>query len=515
MKTRQHKMRKYSRLSILLITLTVVGPVLSGCSKMLDVDSRHIVNEENKWKDINDARSSLMGVYGLLRSAMAQDNGYWLYGELRSGDFSPVNKRDIEVIIHGELNSSYNLVQKLSNWRKFYAVINAANLFIENSSKIVVLDAQYTTLNNRIDIAQMKVIKGFCYYLLARTWGDVPIWDKSYEGNFPNIQASSEKEVLAYAENQIKSVKDDLPFIYGSETDPVYPTLNYHGFNRDKWNGVLFNRLSANTILAHIAAWAGNYLEASVYADYVLTNASKSGASFNLSSNITNANGFFYNSSNSQLVAFPFKWSESEASYEGHIEQLTLASPLVSKAIPDIYIPSDRIIQIFNEKDDVRFHIDNNGSPSSTYFSNIGGQYPIFSKIKVIREGVSGADGSLPLFSSAIVFSRMEEIALLRAEALVVLGQKDLAKGLLDQVRKSRGLQDLPNESDLLDAIFAERRRELLGEGWRWYDLVRYKKLKRNDSEFNKLIDGKGIFWPIAQEILNNNSKLSQNSFWK
>ncbi len=515
MKTIQQNVRKCSKLSMLLIAFAAASPLLSGCSSMLDVDSRHIVNEENKWKDINDARSSLMGVYGLLRTALAQDNGYWMYGELRSGDFSAVNKRDLDVIIAGELNSSYPLIQKLSNWRKFYAVINAANLFIENSSRIVPLDAQYTALNNKIDIAQMRVIKGFCYYLLARTWGDVPIWDKSYEGNFPNIKASPEKEVLAYAENQIKSIKDELPFIYGSETDPIYPTLNYHGSNRDQWNGVLFNRLSANTILAHIAAWSGNYLEASVYADYVLTNASKSGATFNLSSNITAANGFFYNSSNSQLVAFPFKWAAGEASYEGHLEQLTLASPLVSKAIPDIYIPNDHIIQVFTEDNDVRYNIAKDGTIASTYFSNIGGQYPIFSKIKVIREGVSGADGSLPLFSSAIVFSRLEEIALLRAEALVVLGQQDLAKGLLDQVRKSRGLNDSPSDVDLLDEIFAERRRELLGEGWRWYDLVRYKKLKRNDPEFNKLIDGKGIFWPIAQEVLNNNSQLNQNSFWK
>lgn len=515
MKIIQQSVRNYTKLGLLLTSLIGTIPFLSGCNDMLEVDSRHIVNEENKWKDINDARSSLMGVYGLLRSALAQDNGYWLYGELRSGDFSAVNKRDLDVIINGELNSSYPLLEKLSNWRKFYAVINAANLFIENSAKIVEQDAQYTALNNKIDIAQMRVIKGFCYYLLARIWGDVPIWDKSYEGNFPEIKISTEKEVLAYAENQIKTIKDDLPFIYGSESDPVYPTLNYHGSNRDEWNGVLFNRLSANTILAHIAAWSGNYLEASVYADYVLTNASKSGASFNISSNITNANGFFFNSSNSQLVAFPFKWSKGEASYEGHLEQLTLASPLVSKAIPDIYIPGDRIIQIFTEADDVRFNIDKDGATSSTYFSNVGGQYPIFSKIKVIREGVSGADGSLPLFSSAIVFSRLEEIALLRAEALVVLGQNELAKGLLDQVRKSRGLQDAPADGDLLDAIFAERRRELLGEGWRWYDLVRYKKLKRNDAEFNKLIDGKGIFWPIAQEVLNNNTQLNQNSFWK
>ncbi|WP_132844297.1 RagB/SusD family nutrient uptake outer membrane protein [Sphingobacterium sp. JUb20] len=490
-------------------TLTLLG----GCNKMMDVDSRHIVNEENKWKDINDARGSLMGVYGLLRSALAQDNAHWMYGELRGGDFTAVNKRDLEVIISGDLNSSYALVQNLSNWRKFYAVINAANLFIEKSGQIVTLDAQYTSLNNKIDVAQMRVIKGFCYYLLARTWGDVPIWDKAYEGNFPSIKQSSEKEVLAYAEQEVKAAKDILPFVYADLTDPIYPAQYYFGQDRAAWNGVLFNRLSANAILAHIAASSNNYLGASIYADYVLTNAGKGGAAFIESSNLTNANGFFFNSSNSQLVAFPFKWSANEASYQGHLEQLTLASPLVSKAIPDIYIPTDRIVQIFDEPSDVRFQITSTGEPQSTYFSNLGGLYPIFSKIKVIREGVSGADGSLPLFSSAIVFSRLEEIALLKAESLVVLGQNDEAKGLLDQVRKSRGLAEAP-AGNLLDQIFSERRRELMGEGWRWYDLVRYNKIKRDNAAFNTLIDQKGIFWPVAKEALNNNKALKQNPYW-
>ncbi|SUJ01715.1 SusD family [Sphingobacterium spiritivorum] len=508
---------KYSKKRFL--TTLMMGAVMTivsvSCNKMLDIESQHIVDEENKWKDINDARGSMLGVYGLLRSALAENNSQWMYGELRNGDFTSLGKRDLQVIINGELNSSYALVQKLSNWRKFYAVINAANLFIEKSPEIVNNDKQYTALNNRIDVAQMRVIKGFCYYLLARTWGDVPIWDKSYEGSFPKVKQSTEKEVLAYAEKELKAAAEILPFQYGSRFDEIYPTEKYMGFDQTKWNGVLFNRISANAILAHVAAWSGNYLEASVYADYVLKNANKAGAAYVESSFLSSEKGFFSNSNSSQLVALPFSWTASEASFEGHLEQLTLAAPLVSKPVADIYIPADQIIQIFHEAGDVRFSINSAGAVQTTYFTDFGGVRPIFSKIKVIREGVSGTDGSLPLFSSAIVFTRMEEIALLRAEALAVLGQRELAKNILDQIRKSRGLSESSSATDLIDEIFSERRRELLGEGWRWYDLVRYKKIKRNDAAFNILIDQKGIFWPIASEVLSNNSELVQNPYWK
>lgn len=507
----KHTIKATQYLTILLL---VSGTLLSSsCNKILDIDSHHIVNEENKWRDINDARASLMAVYGLVRSALAEDNAHWIYGDLRSGDFVATNRRDLQEVIAGNLKASYPTVVNLSNWRKFYAAINAANLFIERSGEITKLDLQYTEINNQIDIAQARALKGFCYFLLARTWGDVPIWDKSYEGAFPKVKASSESIVLAYAEAELKAATKVLPFRYGSRTDEVFPVEQYHGFDYEEWDGVLFNRVSVNAILAHLTAWAGKYLESSVYSEYVLTNGRKSVANYVPNATFTASDGFFYTSSNSQLVAFPFKWSAGEASFEGHIEQLTLASPLVPKAIPEIFIPQDRIVSIFTEPGDNRFSFDQNGTPVSSYFSEFGGLRPIFSKIKVFRSG--STDGSFPLFSSAIVFSRMEDIALLRAEALAVLGESELAKNILNQIRKSRGLGEVQGNKDLLDEIFNERRRELMGEGWRWFDQVRYHKIKRKDENFNRLIDNKGIFWPIAGTSLATNPELVQNSYWK
>lgn len=490
----------------------------SSCEKFLDVESNHIVNEENKWKDINDIRGSLVGVYGLLRTALAENNAHWLYGELRDGDFTALNRRDLQDIIEGRLNSSADLVRKASDWRRFYAVINAANLFIERSHEVLGHDKQYTEVLHEVDVAQMRVVKGFAYYLLARTWGDVPIWDKSYEGAFPKIKVSSVDQVLTYAENEINAVKDKLPFYYGSIVDPVLPAERYLGFTASKWNGMLFNRLSAYTILAHINALSGNYLEASVFADYVIANASRGGVSATLLSDLTNtaSDGFFFGNSPKHIIGFPFPNATNEGGTEGHLESLTLARPLVSKPNPDIYVTVDRIVDIFDEIGDQRFHIDANGDIQTMYFAEFGGIRPIFKKIHMIRNGESGTDGSLPLFTSSLVFSRLEEINLLRAEAYAVLGSNtEVATAIVNQSRKNRGLEDLGPGEDLVDAIFQERRKELMGEGWRWFDIVRHNKIKKDHPAFQQLIEQKGIYWPISEDVLINNTELKQNTYWK
>ncbi|ULT28104.1 RagB/SusD family nutrient uptake outer membrane protein [Sphingobacterium sp. E70] len=60
-----------------------------------------------------------------------------------------------------------------------------------------------------------------------------------------------------------------------------------------------------------------------------------------------------------------------------------------------------------------------------------------------------------------------------------------------------------------------ERRRELMGEGWRWYDQIRLAKIKKNNPRLNALIENGGIYWPISSDVLERNSKLEQNSYWK
>jgi hypothetical protein len=54
-----------------------------------------------------------------------------------------------------------------------------------------------------------------------------------------------------------------------------------------------------------------------------------------------------------------------------------------------------------------------------------------------------------------------------------------------------------------------------MGEGWRWFDLIRYNKIKQNDPAFMQLIANGGIYWPVADEIITQNPLIKQNPYWQ
>src|SRR5690349_15523668 len=80
------------RITKLLLLILLCSGALTGCKKLLDIDTTHAVNEENMWNSHEDTRAALIGVYGLMRAALANDDGFWMYGELRDGDFVSVRR---------------------------------------------------------------------------------------------------------------------------------------------------------------------------------------------------------------------------------------------------------------------------------------------------------------------------------------------------------------------------------------------------------------------------------------
>lgn len=497
------------------LLLAVIICISSSCKKMLDVDSSRLAPEEVQWSNLQDTRSGLMGIYGLTRAALADNNAHWLWGELRKGDFTATSRSDLKAIVGSNLNASFPLMQDLTNWRRFYAVVNSASLFIERSGEVLKKDPRYSVAVNKVDVAQARALRAFAYFYMARIWGDVPLITSSHDGNFEMKPRSSQSKVLGYAESELIAAAKDLPYVYGVDSDPILPGL-YYGYGNGRWAGCLFTKLSAYAVLAHISAWQSHYIDAAVYTDFIMQNYAKANADYITTANLTAPDGFFNGQDARVILGFTFSDSYGESTAGGHIEQLVLGAPLVSKQLPDLYVSKDTINRAFTDIRDGRFGLDTlSGLTRTNYFVNFSGEIPIFSKIKVLKGG--STNGSFAIFSSAIVFTRIEELSLLRAEALAVLGQRQTAIDLLNVVKKNRGLRTFSDREglDLIDEIFAERRRELMGEAWRWYDQVRYAKIKGNDSKFNALINQQGIYWPVSKDVIASNHLITQNSYWK
>ncbi|MFD2597216.1 RagB/SusD family nutrient uptake outer membrane protein [Sphingobacterium griseoflavum] len=484
----------------------------SSCNNKLDIVSSNAGAEQLQWQSISDTRAALMGIYGLLRSAMVDNYAHWVYGEVRFGDFVPYSRADLGAVSKNTLNASYPIVQDLSNWRRFYAVVNAASLFIERAPNVLRIDSRYTERDLKYDVAQARTLRAFAYFYMVRIWGDVPLLTRSYDdGLFAEVARTPENTVLAFAEQELLAAAQDLPYVYASGSQ------QYYGEGYSTWAGVLVNKISAYALLAHVAAWQGKYLNAEIYARFALENASSSAiVAYSVPNLLNSTTGLFAPSDKNQILALRASYVLGEATSTGHIESLTLAYPLVTRANPDIYVPKDTINKIFVESTDTRFGIDTvSGLIRTNYFTDFNGDIPIFSKIRVIRDGSGDADFSI--FGSNVVFSRLEEMQLLYAEINAVLGNNDEAIKYLNYVKFNRGISPFIAGfgGDLIDEIFLERRRELMGEGWRWYDQVRYARIKKNNPILNKLIADDGIFWPIAADVLKRNSKLIQNDYWR
>jgi len=506
----------------------------SSCSDLLENENEffHVATQEQQWNSLTDTRSALFGVYGLMRTALGENNTFWATGDLRMGDFTVRTRDDLQAIKENRLAAPFENIKRISDWTRFYKVINAACVFIENAGKVVEKDVAYSAVNYTYDAAQVRVIRALAYFYMVRMWGDVPLIIHSYDnGTFPKVSRTDANIVLNYIENELREAAKLLPEQLGSSSD------KYYGGDANTWKGLLLSRYSAYTILAHVEAWRGNYTDADIYAAHVLDKMLqfiKGSQPYTTVINLVGSKGIFYGDYNgdyraARLVSFAYKYTSNqvnEVGTDGHLESWTLAEPIVRKQLPDIYLSKDTLENMFMHTytSDNRFGLDETSTPI-TYFENyITGMsldYPIFSKVKVLTGSDSGTH-DWGVYSSFIIFSRLEDMLLLRAEALVALNRATDALALLNEFRSQRNLPLLSyaknlnsDPKKLLKEIFQERRRELIGEGHRWYDRIREARIVGDDQEMITLLNNGGCYWPVSEDVLRENSAIEQNDYWK
>ena len=121
------------------------------------------------------------------------------------------------------------------------------------------------------------------------------------------------------------------------------------------------------------------------------------------------------------------------------------------------------------------------------------------------KSGVSPLPGSMELnFRQNYIVIRLADSYLMEAEALGGTGSR--AQALLDAVRSRVGLPAVPVT---LQAVKDERRKELAGEGHRWFDLVRWGEASAKLAS-KGFVAGKNEVLPIPYaELLN--TALKQN----
>ena len=155
---------------ILLFTILFTGlSLFSSCEDDLNLQSESVITSASFWKTEDDAKAGVNGMYFNFRT-QTQQNYYLLGGarsaEITSGVQSPLN-------LANYYNNNLTAQNIDVDWAGLYTVIHQANLVLKY---VPTIPFSPTTVNEQKRyIAQAHSMRALAYFIMARSWGGVPI----------------------------------------------------------------------------------------------------------------------------------------------------------------------------------------------------------------------------------------------------------------------------------------------------------------------------------------------------
>jgi starch-binding outer membrane protein, SusD/RagB family len=485
-------MKKITFLAISLLSLT-------ACSK-LDEEPKSYLTTDQFYQNEEQATAAVNGIYRkLYESGQSLYNSLFQIGvEMASDDYIAgprarnAHVRAISGLTH---DASNDRMEQL--WKQSYDAINAANIAIDRIDKIGEEKLKETARTRLINEA--KFLRALNYFNLVRWFGDIPIVLRETTSLTPEalyVEKSPESKVY---EQIIQDLKDAeaLPNNYGA-SDVGRATSG-----------------AAKSLLAKVYLTRKEWQKAADKSKEVID--SKTYVLFDDFADVFNVatkNG------KEHIFSAQFK---GNFNYQGN----SLASRSAANEVPGI-----------------------NGDYSDA-LNKASGLYESFSSndkrkaVTFITQMVSPVDNKTYTFephlykyydpsvvgnqsqsSKNLPIIRFAEVLLIYAEASnEVNGAPTIdAYRAIDQVRTRAGITKFQDIAPALtadqfrDSVFQERRRELVYEYQRWFDLVRRGAdyyVKALKAAGKTLAAPKHLHFPIPQREINLNPKLTQNPDWK
>ncbi|WP_326983610.1 RagB/SusD family nutrient uptake outer membrane protein [Chryseobacterium sp. MYb264] len=506
----------YKSVAVLMLAGVGFGAVSCSNSNLEDVQNTGTFDESTYFQNEEQSFSGLVATYDMLRKYSGGFENMVTFFNGASDDFySGGGNSSDGAGIQGFSNYSINpVIMPASYWKDYYQGIAKANILLEKIPAATMNDQT----RNRF-IAEAKVLRALYYFELLRVFRNIPLILKpiKYNDDYYNIPQAKPEDVYTQIEGDILASIADLPLTI------------------DAGNKAQIGRLtqgSARAILGKIYLYDKKYSQAaeqlqmvngtpggtSQYGYHLLDNFAdlwKVDTKFSAESilevmhtNASNADWGFWGTgkdegnSINQMVAI--------ISYG----KVTLPNNVVNDA-PSIHkgwgfnpVTNDLFnfmqgdprlnATIFNAKALVQ-------EGKVTYSPGFRDTGYFLNKYLPLTTDETTLPGAVELnFRQNYIAIRLADTYLMEAEALGGSGAR--AQALLDAVRARVGLASVTVS---MQAIKDERRRELAGEGHRWFDLVRWgdAPAKLGSRGFTS---GKNEILPIPFNELTNTA-LKQN----
>lgn len=412
------------------------------------------------------------------------------------------------------------------SWNWYYRGIVASNIVL-TYVKLADLSEELRDLYK----GQALYYKAYAYLQIIRTWGDCMLITDDLE--FEPKEKTKWEEVADYAIGLSREAATLLPDFdkirMGGGKVPAYKNTPCRG--------------TANALLAHLCAWkaGGAYFANSTYETQGLWEEAEKACTAIIGSETGEATGIYRLAPNPEEVVTKVLVGNSEECvlelpqkefHEEYSPMLVVGSEYLGYPYqPNWPIAYTRYTALQLNADAMKTMYPGNDKRRGAYLYNLDNStpeeeasgYAFLNKCR-IPNLITGSDGNIQFdgFKQNNVICRLADIYLLRAECRARLGNNAGAIADLNEIRRRAGAKDYEASEyngDLRYAIFKEREKELLAEGYRYYDVIRngYAKTElegnyrtATDQDFK---DG-AFFMMIDDEAFNQNPLLRQNAYW-
>ena len=535
---------------------------LGSCNDFFEILPLNEIVLENYYTEEGDITSVINACYaGLESEDCLLRMAAW--GEFRSDNVSvgaSAPEDETQLLKENILPTS-----KFTDWSSFYTVINRCNTVIHYAPVVQQKDPNYTYSELKANIAEVKALRALCYFYLIRTFKDVPFLlepslddDQEYFVGVTPFETILDTLIL-----DLENVKDEAIKRYATPSD----------------NTSKITRYSIYALLADMYLWKGDYQKCVEYCQTIMDYKYELyEEEFDLRGNNTNIKlykgyplisenmGGSYAYSGEAYTAIFGEKNSFESIFELHFER---NQPISNTLVSRYYGSSSSTSGYVSA---TPFLVESVATGANKIFRNTdcryiesirtqtsSGMYPILKYVAssisfttptasmTTTPGISYSTSSTN-YSNWIVY-RLSDIMLMKAEALLQLSKIDTTSSRNSNLRTSFNLvQAVFNRANNLtdisadtlkfatyatsilaleDLVLAERQRELLFEGKRWFDLMRMARQRGNNTDLivnvikkqkantmaiqTKLADVNRLYFPYSETELKKNPLMTQN----
>tara|TARA_B110000879_G_scaffold177788_1_gene232559 strand:+ start:326 stop:1888 length:1563 start_codon:yes stop_codon:yes gene_type:complete len=469
--------------------LFILFNAISACNDYVDIIPI-ATNSENYFNNEEEYEDALIGVYDMLQTTLFNVMvGHTASDDIIAGGdpntFDQPTLQRIDKMIHSP--SDNEQIQQI--WQLMYAGYNRANYVLEFENK--------TEFENRDEvIAQVYFLRAHFIFELAKFFGNVPLAVEERAG----VNRIANTRLLFGDQYTIDRVNvTDIYAMLEADLKEAIPNLP---LTRPAAEIYKITKGTAQALLGKVYLYNKQYTEAAVEFNNVID----SGV-YALLEGSAYTNLFTFEGENSAESVFEVQytgvvgnnWDCLYCNAGNYLPQSNgPRSPYPNSVYKEgwgINIVSKNLYKLYESQDRRR------GvtilAPATGTYGESRENSGYYNKKYLVRKDEPTVSSDPVSYQNNYRVIRYADVLLMAAEAEAQSGGAN-AIDYLNQVRErafNGASRNYPynGESDILEAIYKERRLELAGEGHRFFDLVRTGKAKEAFDAYNASIDLESI----------------------